>query len=264
VRNSTLGFERRTDPLFNLDEESFVKEILRTVPPMPSYYPRMKELNARGAAAAASVPGVRPFTPEELDNLRKEDDVTILDLRGPEAFGGAHIAGAINIGAGQNLSLWAGWLLDAESCIVVVNDKGDDVESRKALVRVGLDHLVGYLAGGMPAWIDAGLPFSRTTQLATGEVDQCSEAAFVLDVRSDEEWKSGHIEGAQHIMLGDLPRKLSNLPKGRSIITVCGSGYRSSIAASLLERSGIRDVSSMDGGMAAWAHQRRVTSGGSR
>ena len=256
---STLGVERRTNLLFKLEQEDFVKNILGSVPPMPSYYPRMKELNARGAKAVQPLPGGRPFTPEEVNKLRKEDDVVVLDLRRPEAFGGAHLPGAINIGAGQNLSLWAGWLLDAESRIVLVNDKGDDVESRKALVRVGLDHLLGYLAGGMPAWIDAGFELSRITQLSVGEVEHRSNEAFVLDVRSSAEWKSGHIEGARHVMLGELAESLNQVPQNSGVITVCGSGYRSSIAASLLKRRGVEDVSSMDGGMTAWTHQHLKT-----
>ena len=85
----------------------------------------------------------------------------MLGLRRPEAFGGAHIRGAINVGAGQNLSLWAGWLVDSKSRIVLVNDQGDDEDSRRGLVRVGLDNIVGFLKAGMSAWINAGLALSE-------------------------------------------------------------------------------------------------------
>jgi len=249
---STLGYERRMNPLFELDEQAFVAEILRSVPPMPSYYPRMKELNAHGAVAVEPLPGAKSLSPRQVEELQKEEDVVVLDLRRPEAFGGAHIPGAISIGAGQNLSLWAGWLLDAESRIVLVNDHGNDEESDRALVRVGLDNIVGYLAGGMAAWIDAGLNFERTTQLSTEEVQRGEEDVFVLDVRSDAEWATGHIAGATHVMLGDLPGRLEEIPEQQSVLTVCGSGYRSSIAASLLARTTGREVMSMAGGMSAW------------
>jgi hydroxyacylglutathione hydrolase len=249
---STLGYERRTNAFFGFAEEEFVREILSSVPPMPTYYPRMKELNARGAETVDPLPGAIDLSPADVHSLAKECGVVVLDLRRPEAFGGAHIGGAINIGAGQDLPLWAGWLLDASSRIVLVDNKGDDEESRRALVRVGLDNLAGFLKGGMPAWIDAGLEFERTTQLSTEEVRQGQKDKLVLDVRSDAEWKAGHIEGAMHIMLGDLPSAIASLPKNRSIISVCGSGYRSSIASSLLARNGLHDVESMDGGMSAW------------
>lgn len=250
---STLGYERRTDALFGLDEESFVAAILKSVPPMPTYYPRMKALNAAGAEVFAQVPGAKALTVEEMAALAGREDVVVLDLRRPEAFGGAHIPGAVNIGAGQNLSLWAGWLLDAEKRMVLVNDAGDDVEARRALLRVGLDRIEGYLAKGMPAWVEAGMPLGRTPQLGVDEVAE-GTGRLVLDVRSDAEWRAGHIAGATHLMLGDLPRRIAEVPD-QPVVTVCGSGYRSSIAASLLARGGVKDVSSMDGGMGAWARR---------
>ena len=200
---STLGYERRTNHLFSLTEEAFVAEILGSVPPMPTYYPRMKELNARGAETLDAIPGATALSPSEVEALTAEQDVVVLDLRRPEAFGGAHIRGAINIGAGQNLSLWAGWLLDSRRRIVLVGEQGDDEESRRGLVRVGLDNIVGFLKAGMAAWINAGLPLERITQLSTEEVRDRSKDKLVLDVRSEAEWKTGHIEGATHIMLGE-------------------------------------------------------------
>ena len=253
---STLGYERRTNHLFSLTEEAFVEEILRSVPPMPQYYPRMKELNARGADGFDAIPGAVALSPSEVEALTAEQDVVVLDLRRPEAFGGAHIRGAINIGAGQNLSLWAGWLLDSTSRIVLVSEQGDDEESRRALVRVGLDNIAGFLKAGMSAWINAGLAFERTVQLSTEDVRDHSKDKLVLDVRSEAEWRTGHIEGATHIMLGDLPHQVQRLPKDRPIVCVCGSGYRSSIAASLLARHRLASVESMDGGMAAWNKRR--------
>lgn len=249
---STLGYERATNPLFALKEPDFVKEVLGSVPPMPLYYPRMKELNSKGASPLPTIPGNTPISAARLAQLVDEQHVMVLDLRRPEAFGGAHITGAVNIGAGQNLSLWAGWLLDASTPIVLVNDSGDDELSRRALVRVGMDHIAGFLAQGMPAWIDAGLPFTRISQLSTDEAEQNSGGAQILDVRNDNEWYSGHIRSAMHISLGDLPSRSGELPKNSAIITVCGSGYRSSIAASLLAARGFESVASMDGGMTAW------------
>ncbi len=252
---STLGYERATNPLFSLAEEVFVKTILASVPPMPDYYPRMKTLNAHGAPCLPSIPGGRALTPIEVAELARMDDIVLLDLRRPEAFGGAHIAGAINIGAGQNLSLWAGWLLDSGQRIVLIGESGDDESSRRSLIRVGLDRIEGHMAKGMSAWIDAGLGFSRIPQLSVHEVQGLSANSQILDVRSDKEWNDGHIDSATHIMLGQLARKLDTISTHRPIITVCGSGYRSSIAASILAKNGLQDVSSMDGGITAWRRQ---------
>jgi hydroxyacylglutathione hydrolase len=252
---STLGYERATNHLFRLAESAFVEEILASVPPMPVYYPRMKALNSEGAPSVSTLPGGRSLLPSDVAALSRQEDVILLDLRRPEAFGGAHIPGAINIGAGQNLSLWAGWLLDPDKRIVLVGESGDDEASRRSLVRVGLDRIEGFLAQGMPAWIDAGMGFARTTQLSTHEVERHSSESLIVDVRSNKEWAEGHIAGARHIMLGELTRSCDGLPADRPIIAVCGSGYRSSIAASLLARNGFSDVSSMGGGMSAWNQQ---------
>jgi hydroxyacylglutathione hydrolase len=249
---STLGYERATDPLFHLPEDKFVEEILASVPPMPDYYPRMKELNALGADVLKAVPGGKPLSEATVAALAKQTDTIVLDLRRPESFGGAHIPGAINIGAGQNLSLWAGWLLDSSKRIVLVSEDGDDEASRRSLIRVGLDHIEGFLAKGMPGWLDAGLETASIRQISPADVESEAKDALVLDVRSDGEWRGGHIAGAEHIMLGTLAHKFASLPNRAPIIAVCGSGYRSSIAASLLAQRGLRKVSSMSGGMAAW------------
>ena len=253
---STLGYERATNPLFTLHEEAFVAEILGSVPPMPAYYPRMKQLNAQGAPILPSLPGGSSLSVAKVAELAQQQDTILLDLRRPEAFGGAHIPRSINIGAGQNLSLWAGWLLESDKRIVLVSDSGEDEASRRSLVRVGLDRIEGSLAKGMPAWIDAGHDFSRTTQLSAHEVERRGADSVVLDVRSNQEWKDGYISQATHLMLGDLPKNISSLPRNLPIITVCGSGYRSSIAASYLAAHGFSKVSSMDGGMAAWNAQK--------
>ncbi|HEY5057094.1 MAG TPA: rhodanese-like domain-containing protein, partial [Acidobacteriaceae bacterium] len=249
---STLGYERLSQPLFKLEEEAFVREILASVPPMPSYYPRMKELNSRGASSVANLPGKAPLTPARIAALLADEKVTLIDLRRPEAFGGAHIPGAVNIGAGQNLSLWAGWMLDPNQRLILVDDKGDDEDSRRSLARVGLEQMEGFLQKGMPAWVDAGMEFTRTPQLSTKEVAGRSHDARVLDVRSQKEWTGGHIQDAVHIPLGELAERMKELKKDSEIITVCGSGYRSSIAASLLQANGFTRISSMDGGMTAW------------
>ncbi len=262
---TTLGYERATNPFFALDEDAFVAQILATVPAMPDYYPRMKRLNSAGAPRVNPLPGGQLLSPAEVTALAQRTDVLLLDVRRAEAFGGAHIAGAINIGAGQNLSLWAGWLLDAEKEIVLIDtngggDAGDLEAVRTSLIRVGLDCIKGQLGGGMAGWIDSGKPFARTTQLSVHEVaaavgGELIPQVLILDVRSQGEWQSGHIAGAKHIMLGDLPKRMGELPTDVPIITVCGSGYRSSIAASLLERHGLQRISSMHGGMAAWMRQ---------
>ncbi len=249
---STLGYERATQHLFRLSEEEFVKDILASVPPMPVYYPRMKKLNAAGAASVSASYGATAIPAAELKWLLNRPRVTVIDLREPKAFGAGHIPGAINIGAGPSLSLWAGWLIDPERQIVLVGESGDDEESRRALVRVGLDEILGFLTYGIAGWTAAGYDIEETPLLSGDEVAD-REGLLLLDVRNDEEWASGHIPGARHVMLGDLPDRMATLRKDAPVVTVCGSGYRASVAASLLAAHGFRDLSILDGGMGAWA-----------
>lgn len=253
---STLGYERASNHLFTLDRAAFQKEVLETVPPLPSYYPRMKELNSRGPAVLEEPPGGEAISPQQLQTMVAEQSPILLDLRRPEAYGGAHIRGAINIGAGPNLSLWAGWLLDPAKPIILISENGENTEARKSLVRVGLDNIRGSLAGGMPAWIEAGLELEHVSQISVRQLHEGKPAGTVLDVRSDAEWNQGHIANARHIMLGNLKDNLQSLPKEQPIFTFCGSGYRSSIAASILAGSGFTRAVNVDGGMTAWQRQK--------
>ena len=262
LADSTLGRERAHNTLFALPLDAFITEILASVPPMPTYYPRMKVLNSAGAAALPEIPGANPLTPEEVADLANREDVILLDLRRPESFGGAHIPTSINIGSGPSLSLWAGWLLDPKKSIVLISDSGDDEHARRALVRVGLDQILGHLDRGMPAWIDHGLPLASAPQLSTLDFQHLPPETLILDVRTPQEFRSGHIAHAHHIMLGNLPAQLPTLPRDRPIALVCGSGYRSSIAAGLLAAAGIHPLGSLAGGMAAWNFQHLPTTPG--
>ena len=260
---TTLGYERAVSPLFALPQAIFVPQIIATVPPFPPYYRRMKQLNSQGAPILTALPGTQAFSPAEVAHLKSSTPITLLDLRRPEAFGGAHIPGSINIGAGQNLSLWAGWMLDPNQPILLIGEPADLDPPRRSLMNVGLDNILGYLAGGIAAWIDSGSELAqlphRSPQQAQTELSQLELAAqpvIILDVRSDSEWLSGHIPNAVHIMLGDLPTRLSKLDPAATTYVVCGSGYRSSIATSILAAHGFHGLINIDGGMAAWNHQK--------
>lgn len=248
---STLGEERETNPYFSYTEEEFVRKILEASPEMPTYYPRMKKLNSVGAVAYELLPEMKGLSAEEVAAAA----ATVIDLRKPEAFGEAHVPGALNLGIAGNLSMWAGWLLEPELDVIFVGEtEGDCHEARTALARVGLDGVLGYLRGGMAAWIAEGLSSAQTKQATSAEVEHASGSggvAMILDVRNAVERAAGGIVGARGIPLGELPAALKDLSREQEIVAVCGSGYRSSAAASLLQRAGFAQVSHLGGGMAA-------------
>lgn len=253
-QESTLGYERACNPFFGeLAETKFVQKILGSVPPFPDYYKRMKRLNAQGPKLLRTIPGKRAIDLQRFKEHVKQKDGVILDLRRPEAFGGAHIPDSYNIGAGQNLSMWAAWVLPYDRDIFLVGDDSTDYEQvARSLVRVGLDEVRGYLKGGIAAWIEAGFEQDHIQQISVEELHNRSDRAFVLDVTSDGEWNSGHIAGAEHIMAGDVSKNTENLPRDKEIHVICGSGYRSSIAASVLQHADFKKLVNVVGGMGAW------------
>ena len=255
---STIGYERHCNVFMaTTSREEFISRILGSVPQFPEYYKRMKALNSEGAPARKELPGQEPFTASAYRTEAGKASSIILDVRSPEAFGGAHIAGSVNIGAGPNLSLWAGWVLPYDADILLVGDSSSNLEEvRWSLARVGHDRVAGFLQGGFNVWVAAGLEQAHLLQLSVLELSEAASAGgTVLDVRSPAEWKAGHIASAIHIPLGDLPTRLKELPRSQRIHVICGSGYRSSIACSLLQRAGFPEIRNTLGGMTAWYAQ---------
>lgn len=261
---STLGYERAANPYLDpaLGEEAFVGKILGLAPPFPPYYRRMKELNAAGPPTVETLPGKEPIPAERFRELLDQGHVAI-DLRDQLAFGMGHVPGAFGIPVGESLSTWASWVVPYDTPLLLVAPEGAYAavaaavdKAARALVRVGLDDVRGHLAGGMAAWRQAGLPVSETPQIGPRELHehlQTGHGPAVIDVRSDQEWQSGHIEGAIHVMGGFLQDRLSEVPDGdRPVAVVCGRGNRSTVAASVLERAGFRHVVNVTGGMDAW------------
>ena len=253
-QESTLGYERACNPYFaEADEAKFVQKILGSVPPFPDYYKRMKRVNAEGPKLLGGIPGNTAIGLKQFQDYVGQAESVILDLRRPEAFGGAHIPGAYSIGAGRNLSTWAAWVLPYDRPIFLIGDDATDYQQAiRSLVRVGLDDVRGYLQGGMAAWIEGGLEQAQLPQVSVEELHAHAHQAFVLDVTSDGEWKSGHVDGATHIMAGNLPKQLNELPRGTEIYVICGSGYRSSMASSILAKAGFGKILNVLGGMTAW------------
>lgn len=257
---STLGYERVANPYLagDLDEDTFVERILGSVPPFPPYYRRMKELNAAGPDPVADLPPPRGFRPGDFEALVEDEDAVVVDLREHLAFGGAHIPGALNIGLVGDLATWAAWLVPYDRPILLVGGgEGQAREARRRLLRVGLDDVRGYLQGGLSAWSESGRPLAELPELSARQVHDAlaaGEIQRVLDVRSDPEWEQGHIAGAVHVHGGLLAGEHQEVPSdGESpMVVVCGTGYRSSAVASLLQRRGVENLINLTGGMDAW------------
>ncbi len=257
-KTSTLGYERRHNRRLRIeDREEFVREVLSSAPPAPFYYSRVKRINAAGPRVLGGPPAVQPLDAERFREEAEREDTVVVDTREIVAWGGAHIEGSLNIALRKAFPIWVGWLLDPQKRILLVlEDPRDIIEAQRQLLRVGYEEVAGYLRQGMRAWIEAGHPFESTPQLSVhalkARIEKEDDELQVLDVRSDSEWEQGHIPSALHIYAPFLPERLGALDRNRPIATYCGSGYRSSMAASLLERSGFRRVYNIPGSMSAW------------
>jgi hydroxyacylglutathione hydrolase len=255
--SSTLGYERRHSPaLQHAPEPKWTEALLSNMPLAPSYFQRMKQLNATGPDALGhELPGAHRIPARTL-HQRVCEDCLVLDIRPKEAFAGAHVPGSINIPLGGSFATWAGWVLPADRRLTIVADDADDVpEAVRHLIRVGLDRIDGHLAGGIGAWEMAGYELATLEPISVATLAQQLDGAnppTVLDVRTETEWQNGHIDGARHIHGGELKDRLNELDKHHPVAVVCGSGYRGSIAASLLQRAGHTRVMNVLGGMTAW------------
>jgi hydroxyacylglutathione hydrolase len=193
--------------------------------------------------------------PDTVERAR-QDGAVVLDTRPPEAFGGGHIPCALNVGAGVAFPTWAGTVLDEAARVVLVLDSPADLwPITWDLLRVGYDTPAGWLAGGMLAWRTAALDIERLPQITVHELKHELDDGNIhlLDVRQPTEWTQSHVRGATFITGAELPGRLDDVPRtGRLLAVACGSGYRSSVSASLITaRTDVKAVNVL-GGMTAW------------
>jgi len=257
-RSSTIGFERRFNPMLaQKPEDQWIRDLMTDMPPAPPYFRRMKQVNKEGPAIlGCNLPGQRRLSPRELYD-KVCDQCLILDVRSKEAFAAAHVPGSINIPFGPQLPSWAGWVLPYDRPIqLIVDNAAQAPEVVTHLTRVGFDAIEGFVQGGIEAWETSGYSLAMLDTMSVHQLqDRLRHGAdrlTVLDVRTDKEWNSGHIDGALHIHGGRLQERLADVPQGKPVAVICGTGFRASIAASFLKREGYDEVINVIGGMSAW------------
>jgi hydroxyacylglutathione hydrolase len=262
-QTSTLGYERRHNPLLQPQpEETFVQRLLAKLSPPPAYYPRMKAINRQGGRVLDDeMMQLKPLDADEFRQAMEEPNTVVIDARAIEAFGGAHIAGAVNIALRREFPVWVGRVIDIDRRILLVLPDAEKLDAAaRHLLRIGCDHLGGYLRRGMREWFEAGLCFETLAQMSVHQLKHELDAKSdlqLLDVRTCEEWKAGHLPGAQHIPADELAkmengRSEAGLDRSKPVAVYCGSGFRASIAASLLQRQGFAQVYNIPGSIDAW------------
>lgn len=255
---TTVGREKRFGYAFQAGtEEAFARIVLADMPAPPTYYPFVKRINAAGPALLRDLAGGEPLLPGRVVEHQAQGGV-VIDARTPAAFGEGHVPGAVFVGLGPSFVTWLGWLAPyGRDLVLVLDDDRRFEEARTELRRIGLDRVAGYLAGGMAAWRASALAVATLPQISppalAARLGDAPDGLLVLDVRSDEEWRGGHIPGAVHRFGGEIARGASSpIGEASQVAVVCGSGYRSSVAASLLRHRGAQNLVNVAGGMTAW------------
>jgi hydroxyacylglutathione hydrolase len=252
--SSTIGFERRNNPLLGeQDEDRFVERALASIGPQPPNFHAIVEMN-RGPLLTAGVE-VLPLAPRQVEQKRSEGAM-IVDVRTDLQFDDAHIPGAICItmlhaGFGTKLA----WVADREQEIVLAGrDDEDGRRAAKLATAVGIRRLGGYLHGGMTAWRAEARDVERVERITVPELVERRDGELqVLDVREDSEWRTGHIPGSLHVPYHDIHSLPGELDPERPVAAICASGERSAVAASLVQAHGASDVLHVvDGGVPLW------------
>lgn len=257
--SSTIGEQRKFNyALKPMSKEEFVTMMTADLPEAPSYFPKDAEINRSGARELSELQPPKSLTPEEVLALCDEGHV-LLDVRSAADFGAAHVPGSLNIGLGGQFAMWAGSLIPLNASIVVIADTGAQVdESVVRLARVGMENVKGYLNGGVQSWREAGLQVESIEQVSVTQLKEqmANSDLQILDVRRPGEYVNGHVPRAFNVPLASLDKSLGPVPLEKDKLTavICAGGYRSSAAASLLQKQGFSNLINVSGGTGAWVN----------
>jgi hydroxyacylglutathione hydrolase len=235
--SSTVGEQARVNPALTQDEQAFVDQLIAGLGAYPAYYAHMGPTNAAGPEP------VNLSTPRNVDPSELAQRIAagewVVDLRTRTAFAHGHLPGTLNFELSTNFLTYLGWLYDWGAPLTLIGASSEDVaQARRELVRIGIDRLAG-AAVGTPEELAAGAPLGSyaVSDFAGLAAVMAERPVQVLDARRDDERASGGVRGSLHIPIHELPRRIEELPGGE-VWVYCGSGYRASVAASMLSRTG--------------------------
>lgn len=253
---TTLGHERETNPFFQTTElMPFLARVLNQ-PRYPAYYRDMAAINRGGPPLIGrTLPALAPLTAAEVARLMDEGAAAI-DVRDGRDYDRGHVPGSYSIGLEGAVSVWAGWLIARDRPIVLAGgSQAQHLTAQRQLLRIGYDLVAGELDGGIDAWRASGREVSTfetvdVEDMATWVLS--AEPMTVLDVRDEHEWASGHVPGAVHMYVPDVPFRAAEIPREAPVAVHCASGYRAGIAASLLEQAGLARIVHVNGEYSDW------------
>jgi len=255
----TLGNQKKMNYALNQpNKEAFIAAVTDGLLPPPAYFGYNVAMNKKGSDSFAAVKAraLKPLTAAALETLVESTGALILDTRTPAEFHKGFIPQAINIGIKGDFAPWVGALIgDVKQQIVLVTEPGSEEEVITRLSRVGFDQVLGYLEGGFDAWKAAGLETDQIDRISPEEFASRFEAgkSMVIDVRKEGEYEAEHVEDAYSKPLAYINTWTKDLQPDQHFFMHCAGGYRSMIAASILQARGYRNFTEVDGGFNAIA-----------
>lgn len=252
--SDTLGNQKKTNyALQPMSKEAFIKEVLTGLTPPPGYFPQNVMMNIQGYDSIDDVldRGTKALTPKEFEAVANDRDVLMLDTRDPQTFAKGFIPNSINIGIDGSFAVWVGTLVpDVKQEILLIIEDGREEEVITRLARVGYDHAIGYLKGGLEAWKNDGFEVDSITSISPEELAKV-ENPNILDVRKNSEHQSEHIIGAENAPLDYLNDSMLKVDKNKTYHVHCAGGYRSMIFISALKARGFENLIDVKGGFNA-------------
>ena len=255
--SSTIGEQRKFNyALKPMSKDEFVTMMTADLPEAPIYFANDAEINRSGARGLSELQPPAALSPQQVRELSDQGHI-LLDVRSATEFGAAHVPGSVNIGLGGQFAMWAGSLIPLNAAIVVIADTSAQVdESVVRLARVGIENVKGFLEGGLESWRAAGFPLEGIEQITVAQLkEQMANGDLqIVDVRRPAEYVNGHVPGALNAPLASLDKSLGPLPLKKEKLTavICAGGYRSSAAASMLQKQGFSNLLNVSGGTGAW------------
>lgn len=256
---STIGNQKLYNYALRADmtEAEFVEEVTHGLAPAPPYFNANVAMNKKGYQSYDSVfdQGMSALNPDEFELAAEESNALVIDTRSNTDFYKGFIPQSVNIGLNGDFAPWVGTLVaDVKQAILLVTDPGMEEETVTRLSRVGFDHIIGHLSGGFESWKAAGKEIDKVKRISAAEfIKNYNDKDRVIDVRKASEYQSKHINNAQNKPLAEINQWIDGIDPKQHFYLHCAGGYRSMIAASILEARGYHNFSELEGGIAALA-----------
>ena len=252
----TLGNQKNVNYALRADmsKSEFISELLDGLAPPPAYFPQNVMLNIKGYESLDNImkKSFKALTPKEFEKIANQSDAVVLDVRHENDYVKSHIPGSIFIGIQGNFAPWVGALLmNVSQPILLVAPEGREQEAITRLSRVGFDHVLGYLEGGLENWNKAGFESDYIESISPETFAErlASEPKKVVDARKPGEFEAEHVENAINLPLDDVNSKFHEVPKDGDFFLHCAGGYRSVIMASVLKSRGYHNLINVEKGI---------------